>query len=384
MSAQVRGRTIDRRTVQELGGLELGDLKKSWGEEQQVAPGARLERPIMQVRLDQIAGDSPFQSRGTTFDPAAYPEDAELLASIRDCGVLEPIMVSRDGDVGGRPAYSVVFGHRRRAAARKAGQETIPAIIARNGEDLGILTLAENTGGRKLSSYERAIALTKLKQERADLTQVVLAEKMGVSQGTVSNLLAAYQGSPPALRGLFAEGMDARAVVELQETFAGLDEKEQVELAQELRGASQQSVRNVKELLGSGVRPQAAAVAVGARHAKRTLCDLADGNQLRALAEHTRLPLRSVKTLAAKARAMGAGLEAVRLACVYLAHGGPDRNPLGMAAQLAEEGKVDRLVVGQLQLDRKARVLIDTTSEPRAREFLTTVFFCGTANGRSR
>ena len=384
MTAQVRGSRIDRSTVQELGGLELGDLRKSWGEERQASPGARLERPIMQVRLDQIAGDSPFQSRGTTFDPTAYPEDAELLASIRECGVLEPIMLVRNGDSRELRTYNIVFGHRRRAAAQVAGQETIPAIIARSGDDLGILTLAENTGGRKLSSYERAIALTKLKQERPSLTQVVLAEKMGVSQGTVSNLLAAYQGSTPALRGLFAEGMDARAVVELQETFAGLEEKEQVKLAEELSGASQQTVRGVKDLVRSGVRPRSAAAAVGARGRTAAARDVLDGNQLRALAEHTRVPLQSVKNLAGKARAMGAGLEALRLACVYLAHGGSERNPLGTAAEVATDGKADRLVVSRLQLDRKARALIETTHGAQAREFLTTVFFGGAADGRPR
>jgi len=383
MSAEVRGSKIDRSTVQELGGLELADLGKSRTEAREVSPAARLERPIMQVRLDQIAGDSPFQSRETTFDPSVYPEDAELLASIQECGVLEPIMLVRDGDSGAAPIYNLVFGHRRRAAAQMAGMETIPAIIARSGDDLGILTLAENTGGRKLSSYERAIALTRLKEARPNLTQVTLAEKMGVSQGMVSNLLAAYEGSTPALRGLFAEGMDARAVVELQGTFAKLGEKEQVRLAEELRGASTQTVRGVKELVKSGVKPSAAAAAVGGSGARIIEGEGADDDQLRAMAELTGIPLRSVKNLAGKARDIGAGLEALQLGCAYVARGGTDRNPLSAASELATNSKVNRLVFSRLQLDRKARALIKATQDDRAQEFLTIVFFGGGADGPS-
>ena len=164
--------------------------------------------------------------------------------------------------------------------------ETIPAIIARRSDDLGLLTLAENTGGRTLSSYERA-----------------LAKHLGTSQGMVSNLLAAYGGSTPALRGLFAEGMDARAVVELQATFARLSDNEQVAPAGQLRSASQQTVRSVKELIEAGVAPQAAAVAVGAgRSSKnrdgRAALDGAD--QLRALAEQTGAPLSTVRAWPAR------------------------------------------------------------------------------------
>jgi len=379
MSAQVRGK-IDRSLVQELGGLELGDLEKARGSFQEIASGHRLERPIMQIRLDQIAGESPIQSRETTFDPGAYPEDAELLASIREHGVLEPIMIARDGAAGTMGIYTIVFGHRRRAAAAMAGRATIPAIIARSSDDLGLLTLAENTGGRQLSSYERAVALVKLKEDRPELTQTALAKHLGTSQGTISNLLAAYEASTPALRGLFAEGMDARAVVELQGAFGKLNEKEQVVLAEQLRSASQQTVRNVKGLIEAGVKPRAAAAAVGTSPTSRSQGQtptLDEDEQLRALGEQTGATLRSVKTLAGKARQLGAGLDALRLACAYVARGGTDRDPIGIARELAEDGKVNRLVIGRLQLDRKARAFVATIADDRQRAYLTTIVFGG-------
>lgn len=378
MSVQVREK-IGRGMVHELGGLELGDLAKAGGTAQATV-GHRLDRPIMQIPLSQIVGESPLQSRKTTFDPAEYPEDAELLESVREYGVLEPIMVARDGAWGTAAVYNLVFGHRRRAAALMAGRETIPAIVARGNDDLGLLTLAENSGGRELSAYERAVALVRLKEDRPELTQTALAKQLGVSQGRISNLLAAYEGSSPALRGLFAEGMDARAVVELQGTFKKLDEKGQVELAEQLRSASQEKVRSLNELVEAGVKPVAAAAALGTTHpgkAGEKGAVLEGEEQLRALAEQTGASLQAVKSLAARARKAGAGLDALRLACAYVARGGTERDPIGVACRLAEDRQSIRLVERKLELERKAQACIAGMEDERQRAFMTAIVFGG-------
>jgi ParB/RepB/Spo0J family partition protein len=383
MTALVKEK-IDRSMVHELGGLELGDLAKARGSSEVVGLGPRLERSIVQIRLDQIGGASPLQSRETTFDVEKHPEDAELLASVQEHGVLEPIMVVRDGASGAGTVYNLVFGHRRRAAAAMAGCETIPAIIARGGDDLALLTLAENSGGRQLSPFERAVALVKLKQDRPELTQTALAKRLGMSQGAISNLLAAYDGSSPALRGLFAEGMDARAVVELQGTFGKLEEKEQVELADKLRSASQETVRSVNELVRAGVKPQAAAATLRTAPAGRTRGEgliLEGEEQLQALAEQTGASLRTVKGLAAKAQKAGAGLEALRLACAYVARGGIDRDPIGIACELAKDGQVTRLVARKLELERKARTCVATLGDERQRAFFTAIVLGGSGGG---
>jgi ParB family chromosome partitioning protein len=219
MSTSIRGSKIDRSTVQELGGLELSDLVKASNNVMTVDKGARLERSILQVPLSKIVGESPMQSRVTTFDPDVHEEDAELLNSIKKFGVLEPIMVCRASDSGKERVYNVVFGHRRMAAAQIAGRKNIPAIVAKNSDNVHLLTMAENTGGRSLTAYERAVVLIRWKESNPGITQIKLAEDASVSQGTVSNLLAAYEASTPALRGLFASGMAPRAVIELQDTF---------------------------------------------------------------------------------------------------------------------------------------------------------------------
>lgn len=389
MSALVRRRKIDRSLVQQVGGVELGDLGRARGEAKELGRGARLERPIMMVPLEQIRAESALQSRQEAFDPELHAEDAELLASIQENGVLEPIMLARENAPGAPPAYNMVFGHRRRAAAQMAALGSIPAIIAKAGDDVRVLTLAENVGGRGLTPYERAVGLTRLKEERPELTQVGLAKSVGISQSTVSNLLRAYGESTPALRGLFADGMDARAVVELQSTFHAMPEREQAELAKRLRGASRRDVRGARSLIGQGVKPHAAAATtIGTARGEKT-ADERPGPpggeaELKALAEQTGAPMRSVRGLAVKAAGIGAGWHALRLACVYTARGGTNRNAIQTAASLSPVAKVGRLLTQQLQWECSARALVDQTEEDRAKEFLATVFFGGGTDGNPR
>ncbi len=382
MSTSIRGSKIDRSTVQELGGLELSDLVKASNNVKTVDKGARLERSILQVPLSKIVGESPMQSRVTTFDPDVYEEDAELLNSIKNYGVLEPIMICRVSDSGEEQIYNVVFGHRRRIAAQIAGQINIPAIVAKSSDNIHLLTMAENTGGRSLTAYERAVGLIRWKESNSGITQIKLAVDAGVSQGTVSNLLAAYEASTPALRGLFASGMAPRAVIELQDTFAKLPEKKQVELASQLDGATKREVQYIKELLDQGISPETAVDTIGTSRARATndnsqRMSLEDEDQLRAVAELTGVPLRSAKSLARKARAQGAGPEALHLACVYVARGGTSRNTMPIASKMAEDGKINRLLAQSLRIERRARKLIEKTRDEKAANFLRTVFFGG-------
>jgi len=382
MSTSIRGSKIDRSTVQELGGLELSDLVKASDNVKTVDKRARMERSILQVPLSKIVGESPMQSRVTTFDPDVYEEDAELLNSIKKFGVLEPIMVCRASDSGKEQVYNIVFGHRRMAAAQIAERKSIPAIVAKSSDDVHLLTLAENTGGRSLTAYERSVGLIRWKESNPGITQIKLAEDAGVSQGTVSNLLASYEASTPALRGLFASGMAPRAVIELQDTFSRLPEKKQVELARQLDGATKREVQYIKELLDQGISPKTAVDTIGTSRAKPTEDDaprmsLEDEDQLQAVAELTGVLLRSAKSLARKASAQGAGPEALQLACVYVARGGTSRNAMTFASKMAEDGKINRLLAQSLRIERKARKLIEKTRDEKAANFLNTVFFGG-------
>ena len=132
----------------------------------------------------------------TTFDPEAL---SELASSIRQHGVLQPIVVSRDGD-----SYELVAGHRRVLAARLAGRTTIPAVVREDVRDRLELALVENLQRADLNAIEAGRAY-KLLMETYDLTQEQLAERLGKSRSAVANTLRALT-APQALQDAVVDG----------------------------------------------------------------------------------------------------------------------------------------------------------------------------------
>ena len=114
-------------------------------------------------------------------------DDDALLAlaqSIRECGVISPILVARDG---GR--YTIIAGERRWRAARLAELSTIPAIV-REWDDVRRqeAALVENIQREDLNAIEEAQGIHTLMTECA-LTQEQVAERLGRSRSAVANLL---------------------------------------------------------------------------------------------------------------------------------------------------------------------------------------------------
>ena len=121
------------------------------------------------------------------FQPRKYFDDnklEELVASIRENGVLQPILVQKS-DTG----YELVVGERRWRAAKKAGLKKIPALI-REVTDAQSLELAiiENIHRQDLNPIEEADAYARLSDEFA-LTQEMIAKKVGKSRTAVTNTL---------------------------------------------------------------------------------------------------------------------------------------------------------------------------------------------------
>jgi ParB family chromosome partitioning protein len=131
-----------------------------------------------------------------TFDPEGL---SELAASISRHGVLQPIVVSADGD-----GFELVAGHRRVLAARLAGKTTIPAVIRDEVGDRLELALIENLQRSDLNAIETARAY-KLLMETYDLTQEQLAERLGKSRSSVANMLRTL-AAPQALQDAVSEG----------------------------------------------------------------------------------------------------------------------------------------------------------------------------------
>ncbi len=383
---------LDRGTVLETN-IDISDLNGYRTARPKLRTG-RLEWPIMLIPLDTIASGSPTQTRQEVFDPDRYPQDAELAASIRQHGVIEPILVCRISDPGDEPQYQLIAGDRRRRAAVHIGQEMIPAIIRQSGEQANLLTFAENTGRRDLTPYEKAIALTKIMEmDEEELSLRQLAKKTGISLSSVSNLLKAYRESPPALRKLFAEGMESRAVVELQSVFGKFNEAEQVELARKLRGLSKRQVLAIKDLsereipinaaLETIIQPQMPPDVPDngrriARLQKETLdCLQPYDGQVEAIAELTSAPLEVVKGIFSTAKKNQAGTDAVFLACAFVGRGGTTHNALKNAEKLAQNQKASKLVRKFLILLNQAKDLINRSDEDSLKKFLRIIFWGG-------
>jgi ParB family chromosome partitioning protein len=144
-----------------------------------------------EILLDRIEPD-PDQPRRT------FDEDklAELAASIRREGVLQPIAVRYDPD---RDVYVVLHGERRWRAAREAGLTAIPAIVRDVPADRRLLQqLMENIVRDDLNAVDRAAALRALKAQLGDVTWETVAEAVGIRRSRLFQLLGTEKLPEPA------------------------------------------------------------------------------------------------------------------------------------------------------------------------------------------
>ena len=172
-------------------GKGLGALIPSGAEEAVVRGGGVDELPVASIR------SNPFQPR-ERFDEEAL---AELTASIREVGVLQPILV-RPGDDG---AFELIAGERRWRAARRAGLQTIPARV-NTADDASALehALVENIHRADLNALEEAAAFQQLIED-FHLTHDEVARRVGKSRQTVTNVLRLLQ-LPASIQRLLQDG----------------------------------------------------------------------------------------------------------------------------------------------------------------------------------
>lgn len=145
---------------------------------------------------------------------------AELVHSIREVGLLQPIVV-RPSDELGAESYELVMGERRWRAAQAAGLATIPAIIRQTSNtDLLRDALLENLHRSQLNPLEEAAAYQQLMQE-FDCTQDELSERIGRSRPQISNTIRLMK-LPALVQRRVAAGVlsagHARALLALADT----------------------------------------------------------------------------------------------------------------------------------------------------------------------
>ncbi len=209
-----------------------------------------------------------------------FDEDdlAELVHSIREIGVLQPVVVrpvapagagasaaaaDHDGQesadaTGEAPAYELVMGERRWRASRQAGETTIPAIIKDTSDDAMLRdALLENLHRSQLNPLEEAAAYQQLLEDFG-CTHEELAGRLGRSRPQISNVVRLLK-LPPLVQRRVAAGVlsagHARALLGLPDAAA------MERLAQRIvaEGLSVRSVEEIVALGGDAERPQRAA-----------------------------------------------------------------------------------------------------------------------------
>ena len=200
---------------------------------------------LLTLKLSSIA-PNPRQPRGI-FDDV---ELEELAHSLREIGVLQPVLVRPAGE--GR--FELIAGERRVRAARLAGLEEIPAVV-RDSRDSDLLTeaLVENLHRSDLNPLEEAAAYQQLLDDFG-MTHEALAGKLGKSRSAISNALRLLN-LPVGLQQAVANGAlsagHARAILGIE----GRDQQEQVGRRVIAEGLSVRGTEDlVRDLLAAATR----------------------------------------------------------------------------------------------------------------------------------
>jgi ParB family transcriptional regulator, chromosome partitioning protein len=136
---------------------------------------------------DHVAYVKTISILGNRFQPRRNYDGAkleELKASIKEKGILQPILVRKHEN-----GYEVVAGERRLRAAQSIGMEQVPVIIKNvTDREALVLALVENIQREELNAIEEALGFKRLMEE-FQFTQEAVAEAIGKDRSTVTNLL---------------------------------------------------------------------------------------------------------------------------------------------------------------------------------------------------
>ncbi len=198
---------------------------------------------LLEVDIDRILP-------GIAQPRVAFDEKSleELALSIKEKGVIQPIVLSRVGD----GTFRIIAGERRWRAAKKAGLEKIPAIIKDVSPAEAVeIALIENIQREDLDPVETAMAFDKLMKE-FKLTQEELSQRVGKDRATIANYLRILR-LPEEIKSYLKEGSltlgHAKAIASLD------DPKKQIETSHIVIKKSL-SVRQTEELVRKIIKSQ--------------------------------------------------------------------------------------------------------------------------------
>lgn len=208
-------------------------------------PAANENERLHVLGIERIE-PSPDQPR-RTFDKEKLQELAD---SIREKGVLQPIIVRRKGS-----DFEIIAGERRWRAAQLAGLQEVPAIIRKSeNQDALELGLIENIQRDDLNPVEEAQAYGRLSKQY-NLTQQEIAQKVGKDRATIANSLRLLDLDPEIHQMI----IQSEISVGHAKVLLGLTEKEQqLRIAQEII-AKKLSVRATESLVNASKEQKAPA-----------------------------------------------------------------------------------------------------------------------------
>lgn len=192
-----------------------------------------IEIPVAEIR------SNPYQPR-KYFDQVALQELAD---SIKEHGILEPIIVKR-----GIKGYDLVAGERRTKAAGLAGLTSVPAIVKDfTDEAMMEIALLENIQREDLSAIEEAEALKNI-MDKLNMTQEMVAKRFGKSRSYVTNLLGLLN-LPKNVQDDVVNGNISMSHARVLSKFDDPDKVQ--ELAYNIK-ANKMSVRELEEISQNG------------------------------------------------------------------------------------------------------------------------------------
>jgi ParB family transcriptional regulator, chromosome partitioning protein len=163
---------------------------------QDIVSGVDARPAVREVPIAQIE-PNPFQPRNH-FDEESL---AGLTASIRELGVLQPVLVRELGP----DRYALIAGERRWRASKRAGLQYMPIIVRDVSDEMTLQhALVENLHRDDLNPLEEAAAYQQLIED-FNMTQEAVAHRVGKSRSAVANLLRLFQ-LPPTVQRLVADG----------------------------------------------------------------------------------------------------------------------------------------------------------------------------------
>ena len=183
---------------------------------------------------------NPYQPRDV------FDEDAlnSLSLSIREVGVLQPVLIRRKSS----DTFELIAGERRWRAAKRAGKETIPAIV-RDVEDLTSLehALVENLHRQDLGPLEEAAAYQQLIDD-FQLSQEAVAKRVGKSRPAIANSLRLLQ-LPSSVQGFL---MDGRLTAGHARALLGLSSRQEQDQLANRAIQENLTVREIERIVRDG------------------------------------------------------------------------------------------------------------------------------------